>query len=406
MGKQKQIADEKREDARQELERQKNIMREKEKLILRMKAEEDARDIPAEETDDDDEIVKKKNEKIRKLVVLSQLLKQGSGGKLGKLKLTEAHKSLVDASNERILAKIEELKLEKQRESLFEQEQLLNDQRQALAAIKKLKSQRLRNQKTSKLRQSALLQSLRARKNKSEKLQLAKQQTSALLSLSDDEKKQVVSWLDLERNAPILQKTDKAIAAKLSGGKSAALTLGGSGLNLPSSNRVKSAAQVISGGDLSDEEIDAILGIDEGLSDDDRIVFEEPGVSVLDDPTFILDDDDLLFEDYEYEDDFGEDDYEEIIYEYEYEDEEPEVIVEYQYVDEEPPPKPRYKPKYKPSYHHYPQPKPHYHHHKSNLHGHRLPEYPRYHQPRYEYHYRGHDGGHYGGGGYHGEGGG
>ena len=142
--KQKQIADEKREDARQELERQKNIMREKEKLILRMKAEEDARDIPEEETDEDDEIVKKKNEKIRKLVVLSQLLKQGSTGKLGKLKLTEAHKSLVDASNERILAKIEELKLEKQRESLFEQEQLLDDQRQALAAIKKLKSQRLR----------------------------------------------------------------------------------------------------------------------------------------------------------------------------------------------------------------------------------------------------------------------
>ena len=93
----------------------------------------------------------------------------------------------------------------------------------------------------------------------------------------------MISWLDLERNAPILQKTDKAIAAKLNGGgsKTAALTLGGSGLKLPSSNRVKSAAQVIAGTDLSDDEIDAILGIDEGLSGDDNIVFEEPGISVL-----------------------------------------------------------------------------------------------------------------------------
>ena len=61
-----------------------------------------------------------------------------------------------------------------------------------------------------------------------------------------------------------------------------------------------------------------------------------------DDPAIIdLDEDALLFEDYEYEDDFGDDDYEEIIYEYEYEDSEsPEIIVEYEYVDEKPPPSP------------------------------------------------------------------
>ena len=90
----------------------------------------------------------------------------------------------------------------------------------------------------------------------------------------------------------------------------------------------------------------------------------------LDDPAIIdLDEDALLFEDYEYEDDFGDDDYEEIIYEYEYEDSEsPEIIVEYEYVDEEPPPPPPPpKPKYKPSY------RPRYHHKKpypGNLHGH------------------------------------
>ena len=116
------------------------------------------------------------------------------------------------------------------------------------------------------------------KKKTSSRLQLPKKSSSAaaLLNLSEDEKKQVVSWLDLERNAPILQKTDKAIAAKL-GAKTAALTLGGSGLNRPSSNRVKSAAQVLLDTDLTDEQIDDILGIDEGLADDD-IIFEDSGI--------------------------------------------------------------------------------------------------------------------------------
>ena len=115
-------------------------------------------------------------------------------------------------------------------------------------------------------------------KKTSSRLQLPKKSSSAaaLLGLSDEEKKQVVSWLDLERNALILQKTDKAIAAKL-GAKTAALTLSGSGLNRPSSNRVKTAAQVLLDTDLTDEQIDDILGIDEGLSDGD-IIFEDSDI--------------------------------------------------------------------------------------------------------------------------------
>ena len=115
-------------------------------------------------------------------------------------------------------------------------------------------------------------------KKTSSRLQLPKTSSSAaaLLRLSDDEKKQVVSWLDLERNAPILQKTDKAIAAKL-GAKTAALTLTGSGLSRPSSNRVKTAAQVLLDTELTDQQIDDILGIDEGLSDGD-IIFEDSGI--------------------------------------------------------------------------------------------------------------------------------
>ena len=120
---------------------------------------------------------------------------------------------------------------------------------------------------------------LQLRKKTAAKLQLPKTPSSAaaLLNLSDEEKKQVVAWLDLERNAPILQKTDKAIAAKLNV-KTADLTLG-TGLNLPAAGgRVKSAAQVLlSDGDITDAEIDEILGIDEGLNDD-GILFEDPSI--------------------------------------------------------------------------------------------------------------------------------
>ena len=121
---------------------------------------------------------------------------------------------------------------------------------------------------------------LQQRKKTAAKLQLPKSPSSAsaLLNLSEEEKKQVAAWLDLERNAAILEKTDKAIAAKLNV-KTADLTLGsGTGLNLPAGGgRVKSAAQVLSEGDITDAEIDAILGIDEGLSDD-GILFEDPTI--------------------------------------------------------------------------------------------------------------------------------
>ena len=78
------------------------------------------------------------------MLLLSQLNKKGPKPKFGKLQLLEAHKSLVDQSNERILAKIEELKMEREREEIAEQEQFLEEQNQALAALKQLKNQRLR----------------------------------------------------------------------------------------------------------------------------------------------------------------------------------------------------------------------------------------------------------------------
>ena len=127
-----------------------------------------------------------------------------------------------------------------------------------------------------------------SKKKTQSRLQLPKKSssTAALLNLSEDEKKQVVSWLDLERNAPILQKTDQAIAAKL-GAKTASLTLAGSGLSLPSSNRVKSAAQVLLDTELTDQQIDEILGIDEGLSDGD-IIFEDSDILGLGKKSYLI----------------------------------------------------------------------------------------------------------------------
>ena len=134
--KQKQIANEKRFEAQKELERQRQLMDDKEQIILRLKAEEDLRDIKVTQQARDD-----KKQNLEK--ALLRLNRKQKRPKLGKLDLLEAHKTLVDKSNERILAKIEDLKLERERESINEQENFLEEQRQALDALKKLKSQRL-----------------------------------------------------------------------------------------------------------------------------------------------------------------------------------------------------------------------------------------------------------------------
>ena len=75
-------------------------------------------------------------------MALSQLNKKSP--KASKLQLLEAHKRLVDKSNERILAKIEELKLQREKESVDEQEKLLREQSQAIQALRQLRQQRLR----------------------------------------------------------------------------------------------------------------------------------------------------------------------------------------------------------------------------------------------------------------------
>ena len=373
---QKEIADEKRRLAQKELERQKKLMEEKEQLILRMKEEEESNQQEREERK------KKQRQQAQKLILLNPSNENKQVAV--KAQLLEAHKLLVDRSNERILARIEEMKMEREKEAIAEQEQLLKEQRKAIAALRSVKKQRLRKQK-EKL-------GIKPSKTEMERIKVAAKlrlpETSPILNLSNEERKQVLEWLDLERNAAILEKTDRAIAAKLKA-KNAALS--SVGQILPSSKKVKSAAQVLinAGDTITDDEIDSILGltgIDNGLSDADILGLDDPEIISLDDPTILdLDDDDLLFEDYEYGDDvdYGDYDYEEIVYDYEYEDEEvPEIEVEYEYDDyeyeydyEDEPVVIKKPPSYaKPSYQPYPK----------KQHGHYVPRKPyRPHSPSY-----------------------
>ena len=371
---QKEIADEKRALAQRELERQKKLMKEKEELIVRMKEKEESKLQQKEER------TKSQRQQTQKLFLLnpSNQNKQVEA----KAQMLEAHKLLVDKSNERILARIEEIKFERQREAIAEQEQLLEEQQKAINTLRTVQRQRLRKQKEKLGIKPVKTEA--ARTKVAAKLRLP--ETSPILNLNNEERKQVLEWLDLERNAAILEKTDRAIAAKLKA-QNSALTL--SGQALPSSKKVKSAAQVLinAGDSITDDEIDDILGltgIDNGLSDADILGLDDPAIISLDDPSILdLDYDDLLFEDYEYGDDedYGDYDYEEVVYDYEYEEEEvPEIEVEYEYDDyddyeyeyeyEDEPivikkPTTYSKPKYKPSYQSYPK-KTHGHYVPSN----------------------------------------
>ena len=109
----------------------------------------------------------------------------------------ETHKLLVDKSNHRILKRIEEIKMKRQREAIAEQEKLVTEQQSAANALRNIRKQR---------------QSL---KRKPVKMGSFKTQRAKEINFNAEEKKQVLEWLDLKRNAAILDKTDKAIAEKL-----------------------------------------------------------------------------------------------------------------------------------------------------------------------------------------------
>ena len=199
-----------------------------------------------------------------------------------KADMLEAHKLLVDKSNQRILQRIEEIKLSRQQEAIVEQERLVREQQMAINLLRQMQSTRnnkqrvkLRNRKKPKVMDSVM--------------SLAKQLQKArsTVELDPEDKKQVMEWMDLEKNAAILHKTDKAIANKLR------------------------SASVQSKEDKSDQEINELLGLVD-MDDLSDILNTEDTSSPNIDSSIYYDDYDDYDED-DYSDYYDYDDYDDLL---------------------------------------------------------------------------------------------
>ena len=188
--KQKEVAERKRSEALRELERQKELMESRERLLSNIRKVEQSKErlsAPARERESVPQLSREKEV-------------------LGKADMLEAHKLLVDRSNQRILERIEEIKIAREKEAIVEQEILLKEQQLAIKLLRQMQLQR-----DYKMELEAVQEKARASPSLSQRLKKAK----ATILLNSDDKKQVMQWMDLEKNSAILHKTDKAIAQKL-----------------------------------------------------------------------------------------------------------------------------------------------------------------------------------------------
>ena len=113
------------------------------------------------------------------------------------------------------------------------------------------------------------------------------EKAKASLTLDPEEKKQMMEWMDLEKNAAILHKTDKAIAQKIR------------------TASAKNDQQT----DISEKDIDNLLGIG-GLGDLSDLLSLQSDAQISVDSSLFEDDDDDYEDDYDY---------------YEYDDQTPEM---------------------------------------------------------------------------------
>ena len=188
--KQKEVAERKRSEALRELERQKELMESRERLLSNIRKVEQSKErltAPARERESVPQLSREKEV-------------------LDKADMLEAHKLLVDRSNQRILERIEEIKIAREKEAIVEQEILLKEQQLAIKLLRQMQLQR-----DYKMELEAVQEKARASPSLSQRLKKAK----ATILLNSDDKKQVMQWMDLEKNSAILHKTDKAIAQKL-----------------------------------------------------------------------------------------------------------------------------------------------------------------------------------------------
>ena len=199
-----------------------------------------------------------------------------------KADMLEAHKLLVDKSNQRILQRIEEIKLSRQQEAIVEQERLVREQQMAINLLRQMQSTRnnkqrvkLRNRKKPKVIDSVM--------------SLAKQLQKArsTVELDPEDKKQVMEWMDLEKNAAILHKTDKAIANKLR------------------------SASVQSKEDKSDQEINELLGLVDMDNLSDILNTEDTSSPNIDSSIYYDDYDD--YDEDDYSDYYDYDDYDDLL---------------------------------------------------------------------------------------------
>ena len=224
-------------------------------------------------------LLKERNRQIKSKVESQENFTEES---LKKADMLEAHKLLVDKSNQRILQRIEQIKLSRQQEAIVEQERLVREQQMAINLLRQMQSTRnnkqrvkLRNRKKPKVMDSVM--------------SLAKQLQKArsTVELDPEDKKQVMEWMDLEKNAAILHKTDKAIANKLR------------------------SASVQSKEDKSDQEINELLGLVD-MDDLSDILNTEDTSSPNIDSSIYYDDYDDYDED-DYSDYYDYDDYDDLL---------------------------------------------------------------------------------------------
>ena len=172
---QKNMLDKKKMESLTELKRQKKLMAHKEQLIFELKQQKDFIKSQMAESLRQKQIIQKNEQKSK-----SSHDKEVSQ----KAERLEAHKLLVDKSNERILTRIEEMKIKRQREAITAQEKLVKKQQSAINDLRNIQKQK---------------QSLQ---RKPVKMGFFKTQ---------------LEWIDLEINAGILVKTEKSYCRQTKG---------------------------------------------------------------------------------------------------------------------------------------------------------------------------------------------
>ncbi len=237
---QREITSERQRLAQEALDKRKEIDVERKKLVQEMKREQEL------------QLLKQEEERQRQISEALGVSGAGRGGVSGganqkqirdRTKSLLAHKNLMQESNGRVAQKLRDLTVKRRQEAgrvrnALARQQLAQLTAGAAAEISATDKALAKLRRINRKRRP-LLSRLRA--------------NSPLRRLTVSEMNQVLSWLDMERNAEILATTDEKIAQK-------------SRANLAAQNLIRDAAQVAIGENnfaFTDSEVDDLLGLAE-----------------------------------------------------------------------------------------------------------------------------------------------